>query len=232
MQSVQPTVFLVGGEPHLRGRITARIGRQGWTCEPVDSADAFLAAGFAARPGCVVVPCACHLLGTLETRQPFWQAVPRLPVILVCDASCLQATIESVRPGVFRVLQESQPDEELNGTIMQAMELDARRREATRDRRDFESRLQSLESRERLALELILAGNANKSIKRKLELSERTIDRIRSSILRKMQFLTFVELSMAYGASRADDDLYPLNIAPHFRSDNDPQVLDSLVANS
>ena len=63
--------------------------------------------------------------------------------------------------------------------------------------------MESLDTRERRALDLIFAGHPNKAIERKLKLSRRTVERVRSSILAKTNFLSFVELSAAYGETRA-----------------------------
>jgi signal transduction histidine kinase len=64
-------------------------------------------------------------------------------------------------------------------------------------------RLASLDERELRTLDLILAGHPNKTIERRLGVSRRTVERIRSSILAKTNFLSFVELSAAYGEARA-----------------------------
>ena len=71
------------------------------------------------------------------------------------------------------------------------------------DRLDLGKRLESLDERERRTLDLILAGHPNKAIQRRLELSRRTVERVRSSILAKTNFLSFVELSAACGEARA-----------------------------
>jgi DNA-binding CsgD family transcriptional regulator len=61
----------------------------------------------------------------------------------------------------------------------------------------------SLDERERQTLDLILAGYPSKTIQRRLGLARRTVTRIRASILAKTNFLSFVELSAAYGEARA-----------------------------
>ena len=64
-------------------------------------------------------------------------------------------------------------------------------------------RLASLDERELRTLDLILAGHPNKAIERRLRVSRRTVERVRSSILAKTNFLSFVELSVAYGEAKA-----------------------------
>ena len=58
---------------------------------------------------------------------------------------------------------------------------------------------ESLDKRELRTLYLILAGHPNKTIQRRLGLSARTVTRIRSSILAKTGFLSFIELSASCG---------------------------------
>jgi DNA-binding CsgD family transcriptional regulator len=79
---------------------------------------------------------------------------------------------------------------------------DLRKRNA--ERVDFQSRLGHLDERERAVLDLILTGSGNRAIEGSLALSTRTLNRVRAAILEKMGFLSFVELSVAYGAFQSD----------------------------
>jgi DNA-binding CsgD family transcriptional regulator len=89
--------------------------------------------------------------------------------------------------------------------VRKAIQFDHETRRQKVYRVDFAHRLESLDARERLTLEFIVAGHPNKAVERRLNLSTRTVDRIRSSILEKMRFLSFVELAAAYGAAHEPD---------------------------
>jgi two-component sensor histidine kinase/DNA-binding CsgD family transcriptional regulator len=103
--------------------------------------------------------------------------------------------------GVFRVLEKPYQNDELANAVREAVKYDSARRREKRYRLDIEHRLESLDARERVTLEMIVAGSMNKAVEHRLGLSTRTVDRIRASILEKTKFQSFIELSAAYGAA-------------------------------
>jgi signal transduction histidine kinase len=139
----------------------------------------------------------------LELHRHLIEAGCKLPVILINAYLTVGAAAGAVQQGVFRVLEKPYGDDELAGAIRDAIEHDRALRKQRLNRLGLEQRLESLDARERRTLDLILAGHPNKAIERKLKLSRRTIERVRSSILAKTNFLSFVELSAAYGQARA-----------------------------
>jgi two-component system, LuxR family, response regulator FixJ len=123
--------------------------------------------------------------------------------VLISAYLNVRKTALAMKQGVFRVLEKPFSDDELMGTVREAIELDQATREQNDRIQEFNQNYHLLDARERMALELILAGHGNKAVEHKLALSTRTVDRIRSSILAKMRYLTFVELATAYGAARS-----------------------------
>lgn len=59
----------------------------------------------------------------------------------------------------------------------------------------LEERVGALDSRERQVMQMIVAGQPNKAIARRLDVGERTVDRIRSSVFRKLGVTSAVELA-------------------------------------
>ena len=139
----------------------------------------------------------------IELHRRLVEAGWKLPVILISGYLTVRATAGAMEQGVFRVLEKPYRNDELAIAIQDAIEHDLARREQKWYRLDLEHRLESLDGRERQTLDLILAGHPNKAIERRLGLSRRTVERVRSSILAKTNFLSFVELSAAYGETRA-----------------------------
>jgi two-component system, LuxR family, response regulator FixJ len=79
--------------------------------------------------------------------------------------------------------------------IQVSLEKDRVLRHEASIRNQIQSRLETLTSQEQHVLELVLAGKPNKTIAHLLELSLRSVDFRRASILRKMQSQTLVELA-------------------------------------
>jgi FixJ family two-component response regulator len=208
MSSVEDsTVFVVEDEPETRESFAALVSTLGIGVEAFASGKEFLQRVDAERPGCAVVDFRLDGMDGLELHRRLVAAGCKLPVILISAYLTVQATAVALKQGVFHVLEKPYHNDELAAAIQDAIERDRSRRKQKSYRLDLEHRLASLDVRERRTLDLILAGNANKLIERKLELSQRTVARVRSAILAKTGFLSFVELSTAYGETKAADDL-------------------------
>jgi FixJ family two-component response regulator len=73
---------------------------------------------------------------------------------------------------------------------------------AEEERRQFESRLRGLTSREREVLVLALSGRINRDISARLGIGQRTVENYRASIYRKMGVLSLLELAQLAANAR------------------------------
>lgn len=198
-----PTVFVVEDEPETRNSFAALISSMGLAGEAFASGEEFLQGVDAGRPGCAVVDFRLAGMDGIELHRRLVEAGCKLPVILISGYLTVRAAAGALEHGVFRVLEKPYRNDELARAIQDAIEHDRARRTQKLYRLDLEHRLESLDGRERRTLDLILAGHPNKAIERRLGLSRRTVERVRSSILAKTNFLSFVELSAACGEAKA-----------------------------
>jgi two-component system, LuxR family, response regulator FixJ len=198
-----PTVFVVEDGPATRDSFAALISSMDLAVETFASGEEFLQGVDAARSGCAVVDFRLGGMDGIELHRRLLEAGCKLPVILISAYLTVRAATGALEQGVFRVLEKPYRSDELAGAIQDAIDHDRALREQMLYRLDLAHRLGSLDGRERQTLDLILAGHPNKAIERRLGLSRRTVERVRSSILAKTNFLSFVELSVAYGEARA-----------------------------
>ncbi|MCL4195233.1 MAG: response regulator, partial [Thermoguttaceae bacterium] len=194
-----PTVFLVEGNPQTRGRLAAVVSSLGLRLEAFAWAGEFLSAVDISRPGCAVADSRLPDMEGIQLHRRLRDLGSNLPVILIgshLDMRMAAATEQ----GVFRVVEYPCRDEELCQALREAIAHDRKIRNRQMYRQDFAHRLASLDARERLALKLIVAGRTSKAIQHRLGVATRTMDRIRASILQKMNVQSFMELSAEYGA--------------------------------
>ncbi len=201
-----PAVFVVEDDPETRDSFAALVSSMGFTVETFSSGQEFLESVDAERSGCAIIDFFLAEIDGIELHRRLVEAGYTLPVILVSVCLTVRAAAGAMAQGVFRVLEIPYRNDELPHAIQDAIEHDRAIRKQKMYRLDFQHRLKSLDGRERTTLDLILAGNPNKAIERRLGLSRRTVERVRSSILAKTNFLSFVELSVAYGEARAAEE--------------------------
>jgi len=107
--------------------------------------------------------------------------------------------------GAVALLEKPYRDDELTDAIRAAFELNRRLREEKARHAEVQRRLDSLTERERRLMEAILAGRPNRLIARDLSVSQRTVDRLRSSVFKKMHVDSAVALMRAVADLWATD---------------------------
>lgn len=197
------TVYVVEDDQETRESFAALFKSEGLAVETFSSGEEFVRYFDSAKAGCLVTDFRLQGINGIALHRMLSEAGCTLPVILISGYLDVRATIEAFRQGVFRVIEKPYHENELISAVQEAIQLDCKAREKKTHRLDLAHRLQTLDARERLTLEMIVAGHGNRTIESRLGLSTRTVDRIRSSILEKTSFLSFMELSAAYGAVQA-----------------------------
>ena len=205
MSAEKPKVLVVEDEPETRESFAALFSSHGMAVDVFPSAEEFLQCFNPAQTGCVLADYRLRGLNGIDLHRVLVEAGCTLPVILISGYLNVRTATSALGQGVFRVLEKPYQDDELVRAVRDAIRHNRESQKEKGHCLDFAHRLHSLDARERLTLDMIIAGHGNRAVESRLGLSTRTVDRIRCSILNKMNFLSFVELSAAYGAARMDD---------------------------
>ncbi|MCR4412132.1 MAG: response regulator [Thermoguttaceae bacterium] len=201
-----PTIFVVDDDPLARHSLAAILAPLGVPIEGFPSGEDFLSRAHPSHIGCAVVDLCLGEIDGMEVLRRLRRAGCDIPVILLSGCWSVRAAVDAMEQGAFRVLEKPCCADELPRVVQDALRYQRTALARKRWRMDFAHRLESLDPRERLALELIFSGAGNKAIEHRLGVATRTVDRIRSCILRKMNALSFIELAAAYGEYRGAMD--------------------------
>ena len=115
----------------------------------------------------------------------------RIPVIFLTGHGDVPMAVDALKRGAFDFFEKPFNDNKLMDRVEEAL---AASRQACAAAA-VQTRLAALSAREQEVLELILAGNMNKVIADKLNISMRTVEVHRAHIFDKMQVKTAVELA-------------------------------------
>jgi two-component system response regulator FixJ len=188
------TVHVVDDEEPVRKSLAFLLATAGFTVRLHESATAFLAVAPSIRDGCLVTDLrmpdmtGVELLRQLQTRKQ------RLPAIVITGHGDVPLAVEAMKAGALDFIEKPFDDEVLIAAIKRAAAtLDA----PTDDRQDvasIHSRLALLTDRERQVLSGVVAGLPNKSIAYDLDISPRTVEVHRASVMSKMQAKSLPEL--------------------------------------
>jgi len=115
----------------------------------------------------------------------------RIPVIFLTGHGDVPMAVDTLKRGAFDFFEKPFNDNKLMDRVEEAL---AASRQACASAA-IQIRLAALSAREQEVLDLILAGNMNKVIADKLNISMRTVEVHRAHIFDKMQVKTAVELA-------------------------------------
>ena len=197
MPDAEPKVFVVDDDDALCDALREFLEAQGLPVEAYNSAEAFLAAGGPARPGCLVLDVRMRGMSGIELQGRLAADGFALPVIVITGHGDVPMAIRAVRNGAVDFLEKPVPDQLLLERIRHALALDAQRRLAAEERNAAAARLGTLTPRERQVMDHVLAGESNKQIAAALGISVKTVEAHRKRVMQKMGVHCVVDLMRA-----------------------------------
>jgi FixJ family two-component response regulator len=120
----------------------------------------------------------------------------RLPIIFLTAHGDVATSVRALHDGAFDFLEKPVEGHFLLERIRAALEADAQSRLEEESQRERESRLARLTGRERDVMDLVLNGNSNKEIAKRLGISHRTVEVYRGRVMQKLQVPTLLQLVM------------------------------------
>lgn len=157
----------------------------------VDFLDTF---DYGAGPCCIVLDLRMPGIGGLELMQKLKNLGYDVPVILLSAHGDIPAAVRAMQLGAVDFLQKPFNPQQFLDSVNRAIELATEKFAQRTERADNEKRLQKLSPREREVFDLLLQGSASKEIAKTLQISYKTVDVHRASLLRKLDVASYREL--------------------------------------
>ncbi len=111
-----------------------------------------------------------------------------------------------MRRGAITLLEKPYEDNDLWDAIREGIERDKKQRSEELRRQDVLRKLESLTDKERVVMDMMVDGLANKVIARKLDVSIRTVESRRHDVFEKMQADSLAELVRMAVSLRPKDE--------------------------
>lgn len=192
--TASPIVSIVDDDEQVRESLAALIQSMNLEVETFASGRDFLDRHSPEQPGCVVLDLKMPQLNGLEVIDEMAARQIEIPVIMISGHGDIPAAVAAIKAGAVDFLEKPYPGSALMDSVRRAIERDAEQRTARAQRKSLLERYETLTADERQVLDLTVAGKPDKAIALKLDLSLRTIQLRRASVMRKMGVSTRAEL--------------------------------------
>ena len=189
-----PTVFIVDDDPAVRQALTTLVRSMRLQAEAYESAQHFLDAFDAARPGCILLDVRMPGISGLGLLEQFNREEIPLPAIVMSAYGDVPMVVRAMKAGALNFLEKPCRDQHLWEAIQEALKWDTSHREHLALRTKVRHRLQRLTPGEYDVLALLIDGRPNRAIAVELNLSVRTIEVRRAKIMSKMKAESLAEL--------------------------------------
>jgi two-component system response regulator FixJ len=193
MQTGDYIVHIVDDEEPVRKSLAFLLSISGFAVRLHESATAFLEAAPAIRNGCLVTDLRMPDMSGVELLQKMRSLPRRIPSIVITGHGDVPMAVEAMKAGALDFIEKPFEDSLIIDAVKRAAaELD--KESPAEDAAEIDGRLSLLTDREREIFDGVVAGLPNKTIAYDLNISPRTVEVHRASVMSKMAARNLAEL--------------------------------------
>lgn len=187
MKPLDPIVFVVDDDLSVREALSSLIRSVGLRVETFASAQDFLRHQRPDATACLVLDVRMPGLSGLDLQRELAHAGERIPIIFITGHGDIPMSVRAMKAGAVEFLPKPFRDEDLLDAIREALERDQVARQQRAELAEIQDKYDTLTSREREVMVLIVKGMLNKQVAAELGITEITIKVHRRRILQKMR---------------------------------------------
>ena len=195
MNEQDAIIYVIDDDDAMRRSLIYLLDSAGWQTRSFASGREFLEQYDGHMPGCLILDVLMPLMGGMEVQQLLNARGIVLPIVFLSAHGDLPMAVQAMKRGAFDFLEKPCKDHELLDAVGSA----ARRSiQQSLDRQQVsavQERLNSLTAREREVAECLAAGDCNKTIARKLDISDKTVQVHRHNTMEKLGVHSTAEIA-------------------------------------
>jgi FixJ family two-component response regulator len=187
VKPTDPIVFVVDDEVPVREALSSLIRSVGLRVETFASAQEFVRHPRPDAAACLVLDVRLPGLSGLDLQRELVNAGEQIPIIFITGHGDIPMTVRAMKAGAAEFLSKPFRNQDLLDAIRQALERDQVARGKRAELAEIRLRYDTLTSREREVIVLLVTGMLNKQIAAELGITEITVKVHRHHVMQKMQ---------------------------------------------
>ena len=188
------TVFVIDDDVAVRQGLSFMLRSAGYSVEAFPSAHSFLEDYDPRRGGCLLLDVQMPRITGLELQQRLNLRGWRIPVIFITGHGTIPSAIAAMKSGAFDFIEKPLREDTLLESVERALHWNDKAYEERLERATLQGRAALLTPREREVFELVAAGEPNKVIASRLDISFRTVELHRTHIIEKLKARSLSDL--------------------------------------
>lgn len=188
-------VFVVDDDESFLKAVDRFLRANGYGVECYNSAMEYLEHRPIDAKGCVVADLRMPGMDGLALQTAVTRSDNPLPIVFLSGNGDIPSTVKAMQGGAVDFLVKTAPREDLLAAIERALRRDVEQRKSRLRLSDLSIRFAKLTSRENEVLSHVLRGQLNKQIAVDLGITERSVKRHRTNLMRKLEVGSIVELT-------------------------------------
>ncbi|HAC80778.1 MAG: response regulator transcription factor [Candidatus Binatia bacterium] len=192
--SESSSVYVVDDDPAMRDSLKWLLESVDFQVHVFESATSFLEEYGGQRPACLVLDVRMPGMSGLDLQDELVRRGITIPMIMISAHGDVPVAVRALKTGAIDFIEKPFSDQLLLDRVRQALHNDQQASETDEVKETIRARKASLTPREKEVMELVVAGNPNKSVASHLGLSQKTVEIHRARVMSKMSAGSLAEL--------------------------------------